>query len=85
MIIEPDDAAEIEQLELLEQLRGRYQSEAPAPDLFSQPSFLPTDRSADDGGAGMQATPFPGMVTGSSNDSPRPRRARPVAPQRGDP
>ena len=85
MIIEPDDAAEFEQLELLEQLRGRYQSEAPAPDVFSQPSFLPTDQSADDGGAGMQATPFPGMVTDSPNGGPRPRRTRPVAPQRDDP
>ena len=84
LIAEPDDP-ELDQLELLEQLRGRYQSEPPPPDLFSQPSFLPPDQQGTQDDGSMQATPRPGMITGSSDDLQRPRRARPVSPQRDDP
>ena len=83
LFVEPDDA-ELDQLELLEQLRGRYESEPP-PDPFSQPSFLPADQQGTQDDGSMQATPFPGMITGSSDELQRPRRARPVSPQRDDP
>lgn len=84
-IVEPDDT-EFDQLELLEQLRGRYQSEAPPPDLFSQPSAFTPDQPETQSEGDMQATPRPGMISSSPNESQRSGRpTRPVRPQRDDP
>ena len=86
LIAEPDDP-ELDELELLEQLRGRTQS-TPPPDLFSQPAtFFPSNQPDTQGDDTMQTTPRPGMITSSPNQPERPgrRRATPVPPQSDDP
>lgn len=86
-VIPEGDDSDVDQLELLEQLRGRYQQEPPPPDLFSQPPGLgfSTGRPENEGD-GMQTTPRPGMITAApEGDLRRGRRPMPVRPQRDDP
>ena len=82
LVAEPDDP-ELDELELLEQLRGRYQPERPAPDPFSQPAptFFPSFQPQGDPGG--RTTPRPGMFTAPPNERERSRRT-PVPPQTDD-
>jgi hypothetical protein len=82
LVAEPDDP-ELDELELLEQLRGRYQPERPAPDPFSQPAptFFPSFQPQGDPGG--RTTPRPGMITAPPNERERSRRT-PVPPQTDD-
>lgn len=85
VVAEPDDPS-LDQLELLEQLRGQAQS-APPPDLFSQPAFFRANQSSTQGDGAIQTAPRPGMITSSPNPRERPGRrpATPVRPQTDDP